>query len=89
MPWSSPCVSRRTLLMGNCVFILPPLGNEEELGYFRQKAWRPPFKKFLAHPASPLGRFLRAASPEGRFGRRPASPLGRCLWTTACLSCLP
>ncbi|BBH01792.1 hypothetical protein Prudu_012167, partial [Prunus dulcis] len=23
-----------------------------------REAWRPPFKKFLAHPASPLGRFL-------------------------------
>ncbi|KAL6270551.1 hypothetical protein ACE6H2_027462 [Prunus campanulata] len=39
-------------------------------------------KKFLAHPESPLGRFLWAASPEGRFGRRPASPEGRSLWAT-------
>ncbi|CAL8168129.1 unnamed protein product [Prunus armeniaca] len=45
------------------------------------EAWRPHFKKFLAHPASPLGRFFSGLRLQtDAFSRRPASPLGRSLW---------
>ncbi|BBG93452.1 hypothetical protein Prudu_001464 [Prunus dulcis] len=30
-----------------------------------REAWRPPFKKFLAHPASPLGAFLVGCVSKG------------------------
>ncbi|BBN67915.1 hypothetical protein Prudu_226S000100 [Prunus dulcis] len=48
-----------------------------------REAWRPPFKKFLAHPASPLGRFFSGLRLQtDAFSRHPASPLGRSLWAT-------
>ncbi|BBG93460.1 hypothetical protein Prudu_001472 [Prunus dulcis] len=48
-----------------------------------REAWRPPFKKFLAHPASPLGRFFSGLRLQTEaFSRHPASPLGRSLWAT-------
>ncbi|BBH05701.1 hypothetical protein Prudu_017167 [Prunus dulcis] len=48
-----------------------------------REEWRSPFKKFLAHPASPLGRFFSGLRLQtDAFSRHLVSPLGRSLWAT-------
>ncbi|CAL2237719.1 unnamed protein product [Prunus armeniaca] len=58
-----------------------PASPEGRCLWATREAWRPPFKKFLAHPASPLGHFFSGLRLEtDAFSHRPAFPLRRSLW---------